>query len=112
MCFSYLQLGGQIAAFQRVCPSSSALHHLPSHARMIYIRMCNIFEYDCQKVIHPKPDYSWMGSAAPVIQHAMSRMNYVLLHIFMAHFDNEAHKTMKLRDFSSVDACLSAFGYL
>ena len=51
-----------------------------------------------------------MGSAAPVIQHAMSRMNYVLLHIFMAH--EEAHKITKLRDLMGVGACSSAFGYL
>ena len=53
---------------------------------------------------------SRMGSAAPVIQHAMSRMNYVLLHIFMAH--EEAHKITKLRDLMGVGACSSAFGYL
>ena len=75
--------------------------------------MRNIFEYpllDFQKVVHPKPDHSQMGSTALVIQHAMSRMNHVLLHIFMAH--KQAHKTTKLRDFRGVGACSSAFGYL
>ena len=84
------------------------LHTLEWHI-YTWVTLLNI-HYLIAKKWSVQNQTSWTGSATPVIQHAMSRMNYVLLHIFMAH--KEAHKTTKLRDFMGVGAWSSAFGYL